>query len=173
MSESGAVTNESLLDPERFKDFYDRALPVVYGYFFRRVGGSVELAADLTQETFVTAVRTLQRGSSVEAPLPWVVSIARRRLVDHIRSKPGSAPTEHRSLPKRPDETTSSSEARLIAALESLSTTHRLALILRYVDDLPVADVAKEIGKSVRATESILTRARTALGAAYDGMPDV
>jgi RNA polymerase sigma-70 factor (ECF subfamily) len=76
-------------------------------------------------------------------------------------------------LPGRPDETTSSSEARLVAALGSLSTNHRLALILRYVDDLPVAEVAKEIGKSVRATESILTRARTALGAAYDRVPDV
>jgi DNA-directed RNA polymerase specialized sigma24 family protein len=48
-----------------------------------------------------------------------------------------------------------------------------LVLILRYVDDLAVAAVAKEIGKSVRATEPMLARARAALSAAYDEVPDV
>ncbi|HEY6627626.1 MAG TPA: RNA polymerase sigma factor, partial [Acidimicrobiia bacterium] len=90
MSEPGSVSDGSLLDPDRFREFYDRALPVVYGYFFKRVGGSA-VAADLTQETFVSAVRTLRRGANVEAPMPWVVSIARRRLVDHFRSRPNLA----------------------------------------------------------------------------------
>jgi RNA polymerase sigma-70 factor (ECF subfamily) len=38
-------------------------------------------------------------------------------------------------------------------------------LVLRYVDDLSVAEVAREMGRSVHATESLLTRARTALRA--------
>jgi RNA polymerase sigma-70 factor (ECF subfamily) len=39
--------------------------------------------------------------------------------------------------------------------------------MLRYLDDLSVAEVAGLLGKSVRATESLLVRARTALRAAY------
>ncbi len=167
------MTGESLLDADRFRDFYDRALPVVYGYFFRRVGGSAELAADLTQETFVTAVRTLRRGAEVDNPLPWVVTIARRRLVDHIRSRSQSVPIGSDPKPGTGHDSTSSAEARLVGALASLSPHHRLTLILRYVDDLPVAQVADQIGRSVRATESILVRARAALSAAYDGEPDV
>ena len=173
MSEPGAVTDGSLLDPLRFKGFYDRALPVVYGYFFKRVGSSAELASDLTQETFVTAVRTLQRGAVVEAPMPWVVSIARRRLIDHIRSKSDVVPAWSSRSSAGHEGATSSAEARLVEALGSLSSDHRLVLILRYVDDLEVAAVAKEIGRSVRATESMLARARAALGAAYDEVPDV
>jgi RNA polymerase sigma-70 factor (ECF subfamily) len=61
----------------------------------------------------------------------------------------------------------------LTEALQAISPNHRLVLILRYVDDLQVADVAKEIGRSVRATESMLARARTALNTAYQAVDDV
>lgn len=173
MSEPGPVTDGSLLDSERFRDFYDRALPVVYGYFFRRVGGSAAVAADLTQETFVSAVRTLRRGAEVETPMPWIMSIARRRLVDHFRTNSRSAqPTAVRQIPLD-DGSTTAAEARLDEALHALSPDHRLVLILRYVDDLSVADVATELGRSVRATESILVRARAALSTAYEGVSDV
>ena len=172
MSESGPVTDGSLLDPISFKDFYDRALPVIYGYFFKRVGGSHALAADLTQETFISAVRTLQRGARVDSPMPWIVTIARRRLVDHIRSGSGTGRTVVRDAPPE-DLSTSAAEARLTAALGMLSADHGLALILRYVDDLAVAEVANHLGRSLRATESILARARAALSAAYDEVADV
>ena len=42
------------LDPERFRAFYEDALPRIYGYFLHRCGGSVPVAEDLTQETFST-----------------------------------------------------------------------------------------------------------------------
>jgi RNA polymerase sigma-70 factor (ECF subfamily) len=64
------------------------------------------------------------------------------------------------------------SSAEAHAALQALSTPHRLALMLRYLDDLSVADVARLLGKSVRATESLLARARTALRTAYEEQCD-
>lgn len=167
------MSDGSLLEPERFKEFYDRALPVVYGYFFRRLGGSADLAADLTQETFVSAVRSLQRGSQVVEPMPWIVSIARRRLVDHIRAKPPRVSTATTNRLLLEDGRTSSVDTRLLAALAAVTPDHRLVLILRYVDDLKVADVAREIGRSVRATESMLVRARSALSTAYQAVDDV
>jgi RNA polymerase sigma-70 factor (ECF subfamily) len=174
MSESGFATDGSLLDPDRFREFYDRALPVVYGYFFKRVGGSA-VAADLTQETFVSAVRTLRRGAVVEAPMPWIVSIARRHLVDHFRSRTNPSKSGTGQPPGADDRSpwTSAAEARLVEAMSHLSNDHQLALVLRYVDDLTVADVAVAMGRSVRATESVLVRARTALTAAYAEAPGV
>jgi RNA polymerase sigma-70 factor (ECF subfamily) len=172
-NQPGPVSDGSLLDPARFKELYDRALPVVYGYFFKRVGGSEALAADLTQETFVSAIRSLKRGASVEMPMPWLMSIARRRLVDHLRSSSRKAAPSGPHASGSADITTSSAEVRLTEALQAISPNHRLVLILRYVDDLQVADVAKEIGRSVRATESMLARARTALNTAYQAVDDV
>lgn len=173
MSDSGSSTDGSLLDPDRFREFYDRALPVVYGYFFKRVGGAA-VAADLTQETFVSAVRTLRGGAVVEAPMPWIVSIARRRLVDHFRSRTNASKSGTGQATGADDKSpwTSAAEARLVEAMSHLSSDHQLALVLRYVDDLTVVDVAAAMGRSVRATESVLARARAALTAAYVEAPD-
>lgn len=87
----------ALLEPETFRMFYDRALPVVFGYSVKRCGGHVDVAADLTQETFASAVSALRRGAQVDAPLPWIVTIARRRLVDHYR-RTGRGEDAHRRL---------------------------------------------------------------------------
>jgi RNA polymerase sigma-70 factor (ECF subfamily) len=64
------TAQQDLRDPEVFSAFYDRALPVVYGYFLRRTGGMPALAEDLTQETFLAAVKQIRNGTSVDAPMP-------------------------------------------------------------------------------------------------------
>ena len=51
--------------------------------------------------------------------------------------------------------------------LEQLSPHHRAALVLRSVDDLPVAQVAATLARTLHATEALLVRARTAFRHAY------
>jgi Sigma-70, region 4/Glyoxalase/Bleomycin resistance protein/Dioxygenase superfamily len=62
------------------------------------------------------------------------------------------------------------------AALARLAGPQRAALTLRYLDGLPVAEVAACLGRSVHATETLLVRARAALRRIYrrraTGMPD-
>lgn len=48
-------------------------------------------------------------------------------------------------------------------AMRSLPAEQRAAMVLRYVDDLPVAEVARQLGRSVHATESLLARAKATL----------
>src|SRR5207302_2542153 len=55
------------------------------------------------------------------------------------------------------------------AALARLSVNQRAALTLRYLDGLPVADVAEHLGRTVHATETLLVRSRIALRRVYDG----
>ena len=165
----------ALLEPETFRMFYDRALPVVFGYFVKRCGGRVDVAADLTQETFASAVSALRRGAQVDAPLPWIVTIARRRLVDHYR-RTNRGEDAHRRLEGEVVQVgvsaTSAAEDRILRALAALPTHFRLVLVLRYVDGLQVAEVAAQIGKSVRAVESLLVRARAALSKTYEETRD-
>lgn len=160
-----------MLSPEAFHSFYESALPVVYGYFFKRCGGRRDVAHDLTQETFLSAVRALRSGAAVKAPLPWIVAIARRRLVDHYRRQRRGRRllTTLQGAVQEPQvpQPVTSGEVQLIEALEALPSHYRLALILRYVDDLSVAEVAENLDKSVRATESLLVRARSALTESY------
>jgi len=165
---------QPLLEPVAFRRFYEEALPVIYGYFMRRCGGRVDVAEDLTQQTFVSAVASLRSGPPVEAPLPWMVAIARRRLVDHWRAQ-GAIRRRLEAVrtrspagaePADPVETAFGDQA-IVAALERVSPLHRTVLVLRYVDDLTVRRVAELLGKSERAVESLLVRARAALADAY------
>lgn len=155
-----------------FRSLYEEAVPVVYGYFFKRCGGSSEVAADLTQETFLSALESLRNGAEVEAPMPWVITIARRRLVDHIRrrSRPALRAAEGRDEVWVGPGRTSDREVRLVEALDRLADDRQLALVLRYVDELSVREVAELMGKSVRATESLLVRARAALSESFEAL---
>ncbi|HJQ96138.1 MAG TPA: sigma-70 family RNA polymerase sigma factor [Acidimicrobiia bacterium] len=169
---ANSFVDSRAVDAAWFQSFYEEALPVVYGYFFRRCGGDREVVADLTQETFVSAYRSLRRGVTVESPLPWIVTIARLRLIDHLRRRAA----DKQRLDSKIVEVevgpgwTSDGEVRLAEALDRLNEKYQLVLVLRYVDDLPVKEVAKLLGRSMRATESLLVRARGALSRAYEAL---
>lgn len=51
--------------------------------------------------------------------------------------------------------------------LATLGPHHRAALTLRYLDGLPVREVAAQLQRTVHGTETLLVRARTAFRAAY------
>ena len=164
----GAGTAQQRWDRRSFVALYDDAMPKVYRYLLRACAGSVSLAEDLTQETFTAAVTEINRGRGEVVSLPWLLTVARHRMVDHYRR----ADREERKLQLVARDVEPEVELRLdrvdsaLAAdvLASLPPAQRAALVLRYVDDLPVADVARTLGKSVHATESLLARARTAVG---------
>jgi RNA polymerase sigma-70 factor (ECF subfamily) len=148
---------------------YDRALPQVYGYLVSRCG-SPPLAEDLTAETFLAAVTALQRGTA-ELTTGWLVTVARRKLVDHWRR----AAREERKLqlaagepePVEPPWDEQLDATRAGAVLSELGAHHRAALTLRYVDGLRVPEVAEHLGRTVHATEALLVRARSAFRRAY------
>ena len=149
---------------------YDRVLPEVYGYLLARCG-SRAVAEDLSAETFLAAVRAEADGNG-PTTAAWLIGTARHKLVDHWRRRE----REERSL-QRLDGGTPATEdpwdARLDAlraqqVLEELSPAHRAALVLRYLDDLPVPQVAALMQRTVHATEALLVRARQAFRRAYE-----
>lgn len=72
-------------DPEAFGMFYDRHVRTVLGYFARRTGDP-EVAADLTAETFASALAARKRYRPGGAPAgAWLFAIAARRLADYHR----------------------------------------------------------------------------------------
>ena len=151
---------------------YDAALPEVYGYLLHRCGRTA-LAEDLTAETFLAAVDAIRHKSPPPISTAWLIGVARHKLVDHWRRQS----REERSLSVvAEDPTRALSEdpwdAKLDAlraheTLESLAPQHRAALTLRYLDDLPVREVARALERTDHATEALLVRARTAFRRAY------
>jgi RNA polymerase sigma-70 factor (ECF subfamily) len=149
---------------------YRVALPQVYGYLLPRCG-SAALAEDLTSETFLAAVNASRQGTLTEVSTAWLVGVARHKLVDYWRRLEreqrslAAAEASVRDIDDPWDEWLDTDAA--YAALAHLPIPQRAALTLRYLDGLPVADVAEHLGRTVHGTETLLARSRAALRRQY------
>jgi RNA polymerase sigma-70 factor, ECF subfamily len=162
---------------ERFLALYDAALPYVYGYLLARCSRPV-LAEELTSETMLAAVDALKRETQPQSlSTAWLLGIARHKLVDYWRR----LGREERSLRSIASQTPEEAEdpwdvhldgVRARETLEKLAPHHRTVLTLRYLDDLPVADVADILDRTLHATEALLVRARLAFRSAYSEQED-
>jgi RNA polymerase sigma-70 factor (ECF subfamily) len=161
------------LDARSFGVFYDDALPRVYGYFLHRCGGSVTVAEDLTQETFVAAVAELAKDRRVTAPTAWIGGIARHKLIDHYRQQERversvAAAREAEQLEAElVVQDTQQARERAVRALASVAASQRAALVLCYLDGYSVPEVARLLDKTVEAVESLLARGRQSFKRAY------
>jgi RNA polymerase sigma-70 factor (ECF subfamily) len=147
--------------------FFDAAFDAVYRYLARRCAGDLAAAEDLTQETFVTAVRTLRAGTLDHLTVAWMLSVAQSRFIDHYRREA----TRSRHLravepaePVHPDDHVVAGEV-VAELLACLPPGQRLDVALHHLDGVPIREIAEQTGRSERAVESSLARARRALRA--------
>ena len=139
------------------------------GYFVRS-SGDAELAADLTQETFLAAFRRLDRLAEDRSFAAWLFRIARnqqrsewrrRRLralvsLDRLLTR-GRAPIPALS---RPDEGARYPvRDQVQRALDGLSAAHREALLLHHLGGFRGQEVADILGISVAAARKRIGRA--------------
>jgi RNA polymerase sigma-70 factor (ECF subfamily) len=147
---------------DEFVGCYDATVVAVHRYLFRACGGDRSLAEDLAQDVYTAALVRARDGDATVLTLPWLLTVARNKLVDHFRR----VERDRRKLAlveRDVPGATVDRDGQLIARLSSLPPAQRAAIALRYVDDLPVDEVARTLGKSRKATESLLSRAREAL----------
>jgi RNA polymerase sigma-70 factor (ECF subfamily) len=150
---------------------YDHALPEVYGYLSSRCRSDAS-AEELTSETFMAAVDAVRRGTVAELSVAWLIGVARHKLVDYWRRRE----RESRTLRALGDPVSQSDDEwdvlidALLAheILGELGYQHRSALTLRYLDGLPVREVAMYLDRSVGATEALLVRAKAAFRTQYE-----
>jgi len=152
------------------------AVPELYRYASRLTGGDRWLAEDLVQEACLALVRQRQVEPSYRFTTGWLIVVVRRRYLDHLRK----ARREERRLSLAHEGDTSLADADwsavsatdALALLGELPADQRVALVLRYVDDLPVQEVADLMERSLAATESLLARGRRQLAQRVKGVGD-
>jgi RNA polymerase sigma-70 factor, ECF subfamily len=166
----GEVARSNAVLAQQLLDAYPHAVDEIYSYLIRRTR-DVALAEDLTSATFMDAVVAIEREAVASMSVGWLVTVARRRLIDHWRRRE----REERKLAlvagsEEPIEDPWGSTfdaATILDALARVRPAYRAALTLRYLDGLPIGEVADVLGRSVPAAESLLQRARGALRLAY------
>ena len=138
--------------------------PAVYRYLMRLTGGDRTLTEDLLQETCLATVRAARGGSTEDFTVGWMIVVARRRFVDHLRRNQREqsrlAVLGVAAEATEPDWDSIGGDAAL-ELLGQLPHDQRAALIFRYIDDLAVRDVA-ELLRPKRLGDRIAAGSRSA-----------
>jgi RNA polymerase sigma-70 factor (ECF subfamily) len=137
----------------------------VYSLIWNRLTPRVGAVDDLVQETFLAAWSALGRYTG-EAPLrQWILSIARHKVYDYYRrafqwnfDAVDDEPAEAESIETALLETERSE--RVLATLERLRGEYAALLRWRYWDGQSAREMAAATGKSEKAIERMLARAR-------------
>ena len=122
-----------------FQTFFDCHRNEVHGFLCALVGP--DDADDAFQETFVAALRAYPRLRADSNLRAWVLTIARRKAVDHHRAR-GRRPLPSDDLPERPAAAVPDGRPELWAAVRGLPERQRAAVFLRYAGDLTHRDIA-------------------------------
>jgi len=153
-------------------EFYERTSGEVYRYASRLVGGDRARAQDLVQETYLTLVRQVRGGRTEPVDIGWAITTCRSRFLDQLR-RAQTFERARRRMFQREHFPADDSSSAATEALSRLSDVQRAVVVLRFIDDMSVPEVAAAIGRSVHATESLLVRAKQALRKQYETTKEV
>jgi RNA polymerase sigma-70 factor (ECF subfamily) len=163
------MSERTPLDEPQLRLIYRETIDALYGYASRRCGGARDMAEDVTQETWLRAVRDWRAHGVPESPLAWLRAVARNLLLNQQR-RPEGLPLDAVSSAEvlAAVEDNGISESAEIAtvvrhALTRLSDAEARLLEAFHFDQCKVSQIAAAYGVSERAVEGRLRRARERL----------
>jgi RNA polymerase sigma-70 factor, ECF subfamily len=165
-------------DTTAWEQIYSRFLPTLWRYVYLRAGGDRHLAEDVVSETILALVRQISSLTPHDGNLSgWLTAVARNKLADHRRHAARAAASaakvrDDKSLPVVGDSPGAALEAaethkQVLVVMEGLPDEERLALEWKYIDGLSVGDIADRLGRTEKAVESVLYRARQSFRAHF------
>jgi RNA polymerase sigma-70 factor (ECF subfamily) len=126
----------------------------VYRTLLAFTGGRAAVAEDATAEAFA---RAIAQGESLRDPIAWIYRAAFRIAIDELRRE------SKRARQEWDGEVPGPVLVGLVEAMRLLSPNQRAAVVLRYVMDLDVNEVARRMGTAAPTVRVHIYRARTRL----------
>jgi RNA polymerase sigma-70 factor (ECF subfamily) len=158
-------------DRKATAEFVSRCADYVYGYVRRRLMPRAELVEDLVQEILLAAWENLEAFRGDSSLRSWLLGIARHKVEDHYRKRlrevqiddenessfdePASAADLEEALAMR------QTSQRTRETLEQLPEIYRVVLLWRYWEHRSLREIAAQTGRTEKAIERLLSRART------------
>ena len=148
-------------DRAAVETLYHRCLPSVWRYVFARVGGKQHAAEDIVSETFLAALRSVATFvPEAGTAMGWLIGIARHKLADYRRCRApvtGAIPSDSSA-----SSTCDVVDARdqVLVVLDHMPDEERQVLEWKYLEELSVALIAERLGRTEKAVEALLYRAR-------------
>lgn len=167
--EESLVRRAQKQDREVFNRLYEENFDKIYRYIVLRIGNRTE-AEDVTQQVFVNAFQSISSFKWQGIPFSaWLFRIAHNQVVDFLRkqSRLTAAPLEDSlaSEELRPEQAAEHNLdiKQLLSATRQLTEAQRQVISLRFTSELPIAQVAKLMGKSQGAVKALQHSAIVAL----------
>jgi len=160
-------------DPARFAELYENNFERVYAYVVRRVGNRAE-TEDLTSEVFHHALANLKRFEWRGIPFAaWLFRIAANLISDRWqragREQGEKTSSEVESLPATADIEEIERRATLFRLVDTLPVEQRRVVVLRFVEQKSIKEVAGEIRKTEGAVKQLQFRALSSLRSRLGG----
>ncbi len=149
--------------------FVSEHADAIYGYVRQRLAPHADRIDDLVQETFLAALANLEQFRGTASLRSWLLGIARHKVEDYYRDQlrrptaledaTFAEPAADRPLA---DETIDRErmEARTRQILRQLPEAYGVVLLWRYWENRSVRDIATSSGRTEKAIERLLARAR-------------
>lgn len=158
------IKNAQAGDRDAFGMIYDAYVNKVYGFILNKVRHR-ETAQDILSETFFKALQSIDGFRPSESGLsPWLFTIARNSVIDHIRRTHSSTAIE--DVWELPSATNLNSETdfgllsdSVHKAMQLLSTQEREIVTMRIWQDMSHAEISAVISKSEESTRAAYSRA--------------
>ncbi len=156
-------------DRKATAEFVTTYTDAVYSFIRRRLNPRQDLVDDLVQDVFIAAWENLARFRGSSSLRGWLLGIARHKVEDHYRRLLQDAhPLDAELAEILPDL---SADVEAVAARERVEQQARkvlnempqhysVALLWRYWERRSARDVAQATGRSEKAVERLLARAR-------------
>lgn len=151
-----------------FKDLYLKYSDLLFAYISHQLDNNKEVASDIWQETWIIAVEKIIDFQYKSNVFTWLCAIAKNKISDYYRliEKQRKLNDEikiyfdidNEEIELVDDRT----QADVITVLANLIDEYRCLLMARYLENKSVEEISLVIGKSYKATESMLSRARNA-----------
>ncbi len=145
-------------DTSRFADLYEANVDRVYAFVSRRVRNRQE-AQDLTSEVFHRALANLQRFEWRGAPFAaWLYRMAANAVADHYleKAREGNLPAEEISDDAMID---ADRRAALTQCVDRLPKDQRHVIVMRFVEQRTIREIAEDLGKTEGAIKQLQWRA--------------
>lgn len=136
---------------------YRSTVDELFRYASRLTGGDRPRTEELVQDTYLAFIRHCRTRPNVDLSVGWLIVTCRHRFLDQLRGDRRRTRRERAAVVVREDVAADPDPLELLAGLPG---HQRAALLLRYVDGLPVSEIAQALGRSIHSTESLLARSR-------------
>jgi RNA polymerase sigma factor (sigma-70 family) len=162
--ESDLVLRLRLGDADAANEFFDRYAARIRRFIAQSLGAEKSEADDLLQETFIALAEALPFFRGESSLFTFACAIAHRKVLSFVRTNARRARLIRAAAILEPETRRDAGPHRdFDSALLQLPPEYREALVLKYVADISVAEIARVLAISEHAVESRLARARKLL----------